>query len=392
MTGILVFFHCESNPGYAAASHEITFYQVALNLVGDPKNIHFAYPSLEKGRSPNLPKELSNIIQFDAKQGMESEFREMGKYVKEHNIKIGFGFDQPVKSRAYKYLRRGGLEHLFSYWGAPMSSLNTGLKLFLKKLEVALTPYKPDHFIFQSDGMRQTATHGRGIAEENTSVVRTGIDTNKFQPSEGISYYAHDAFDIDRTKKIIFFSGHMEKRKGVDITICAAKHLVEALNQKDFHLLILGNRPGEEAQYDYLYKGTHLESYITFGGYRSDVPEILKSCSIGFIASTGWDSFPMSSLEMASCQLPLVISDLPGLREAVDPNTGFTYPPGDYAAAAHYLRQLLTDSSLRASLGQCARERVLKSYSVQSQIKGLESIIRTYASDVFETDARSLSH
>lgn len=376
MAGILVIFHCESDPGFAAASHELTFLEMARRLVGNFDDIHFAYSDLSRGRSPSLPAELKNVIQFNWASGSKDDFRRIQGYVDDNAIRVVFGFDLPVRNGSYKYLRRGGVQHIISYLGAPMSGKMQGLKLALKKIDVLLARHRPDHFIFQSEGMRETGVQGRGIPREATSLVRTGIDVERFSPSSGKDWYAHEAFGIDKRRKIVFFSGHMEERKGVDVTIKAARHLVEKLDRVDFHLLILGNRNGQERRFLPLFEGSAAENHITFGGYRSDVPSILKSCSLGFIASTGWDSFPMSSIEMAASGMPLIISDLPGLREAVTPETGMLYPPGDYRQAASCIALLLDNGELRRGMGRQARQRVVNEFSVDRQIAGLESVVR----------------
>lgn len=379
MVGILVFFHCESNPGFAAASHEITFYKMARRLVGASENIHFSYRTLEGGLSPTLPKDLVNVIHFDSASRDPAHLRGIEAYVREHNIQIAFGFDQPVRRASHRYLRRGGVKHMVSYWGAPMSSINHGLKLALKKVYVRLFPHRPDHFIFQSEGMRHTATHGQGIPQHCTSVVRTGIDTERFSPAPGKDYYAHDEFGIPHERRIVFFSGHMEDRKGVDVIVRTAVHMIEDLGRRDMHFLLLGNRDGQEHNFLPLYRNSPAAEFITFGGYRNDVPRLLKSCSIGQIASTEWDSFPMSSIEMAACGMPLVVSDLPGLREAVTPDTGFRYPVGDHEAAAQHLLRLLDDEVLRQRMGRNGRQRVLESFSVTQQISGMEAVVRQVA-------------
>lgn len=386
MTGILVFFHCESNPGFAAASHEISFYQMAKRLVGSSHNIHFAYRTLEGGLSPTLPRELVNVIQFDSGSHDPDHLRAIEDYVRRNNIQIAFGFDQPVRSLSHRYLRRGGVKYIVSYWGAPMSSINHGLKLALKKLYVRFSQNRPDHFIFQSEGMRRTATRGRGIPFECTSIVRTGIDTERFRPAKGKDYYAHEQFKIPRERKIIFFSGHMEDRKGVDVIVRTAVHAVEDLGRRDLHFLLLGNRDGQEKNFLPLYEGSPAEDFITFGGYRTDVPRLLKSCSIGMIASTVWDSFPMSSIEMAATGLPLVVSDLDGLREAVTPETGFLYPVGNHEAAAACLLRLLDDDLLRQRMGSAGRQRVLESFSVSQQISGMEAVVRQVAGHLLHSE------
>ncbi|QSP93679.1 glycosyltransferase family 4 protein [Marinobacter salinisoli] len=374
MTAILVLFHCESNPGYAASSHEHTFLDVALKLVGDYSRVHYAYSRLDGGMTPSLPKALTNVIQLDTQWSAPSQLADAEQYIRQHKIKYLLGFDQPVSRPMYQALRRGGVETFVSYWGAPMSSVNTGLKLLLKKLEVSTKKFGPDHYIFQSAGMRDTAVKGRGIPKWKTSIVKTGIDTDKYAPDEHQHDYAHQAFDIPRNRKIIVFSGHMERRKGVHVILQAAQYLTQKLGRQDVHFLILGNRPGEKERFEEFLTDEKTNDHITFGGYRTDIPKLLKSCTIGMIASVEWDSFPMSSLEMASSGLPLLVSDLPGLNEAVTQQTGLRFPVGDYVHAANALNELLNNPDQIKLMGTRGRQRVKKHFSRQSQSQGITDI------------------
>lgn len=377
MSGMLVLFHCESNPGYAASSHEHTFLEVAKTLTGDFRNIHYAYANLDRGMTPSLPSELTNVLHLDTRWSDPASLRQTEEYVRTQRITRLLGFDQPVSRPMYQALRRGGIRTFVSYWGAPMSSLNNGFKLLLKKLEVSARRYGPDHYIFQSAGMRDTAVNGRGIPYAKTSIVKTGIDTERYTPDEAKRFYAHDCFDIPRNRKIIVFSGHMERRKGVHVILQAAKVLTQELGHRDAHFLILGNRPGEQKLFEQYLQEPEVNNHITFGGYRTDVPDLLKSCSIGMIASVVWDSFPMSSLEMAATQLPLLVSDLPGLNEAVTPDTGLKFPVEDHVDAAQKLRLLLTDSNLLSNMGKQGRARVIENYSRKSQSEGIISIFNS---------------
>lgn len=376
MTGMMVLFHCESNPGYAASSHEHTFLEVAKHFTTDMADIHYAYANLDGGMTPSLPKDLTNILHLDTRWSATEQLRAVERYIKKHQITRLLGFDQPVSRPLYKALRNGGIDTFVSYWGAPMSSINTGLKLFLKRLEVSIRRHGPDHYVFQSTGMRNTAVDGRGIPLSKTSIVKTGIDTSKYAPDDTKKHYAHKQLDIPKDREIIVFTGHMERRKGVHVILQAAKVLTQDFGYKKVQFLILGNRPGEKEHFEEYLKNPDVNEHITFGGYRTDVPDILKSCSAGIIASTEWDSFPMSSLEMAATKLPLIVSDIAGLKEAVSFETGFTFPAGDYTAAALTLKHLLTTQHLAATMGTKARERVLRYYSRESQALGLINIFK----------------
>lgn len=377
MSGMLVLFHCESNPGFAASSHEHTFLTVAKTLTGDIRNVHYAYSNLDRGMTPSLPSGLTNVLHLNTRWSDAETLQATEDYVRDNRITRLLGFDQPVSRPMYQAFRKGGIQTFVSYWGAPMSSLNGRFKLLLKKFEVSARRYGPDHYIFQSAGMRETAVNGRGIPFAKTSIVKTGIDTERYAPDTSKNFYAHQCFGIPRNRKIIVFSGHMERRKGVHVILKAARVLTQELGQKDAHFLILGNRSGEKKFFKQYLQDPAVSDHITFGGYRSDVSDLLKSCSIGMIASVVWDSFPMSSLEMAATELPLLVSDLPGLNEAVTPDTGLKFTVKDHVEAAHKLNRLLTDPELLSTMGRRGRERVIKGYSQSSQAEGIINVFNS---------------
>jgi glycosyltransferase involved in cell wall biosynthesis len=219
--------------------------------------------------------------------------------------------------------------------------------------------------------------YGRGIPEGITSVTRLGIDPSRFVPPTTQSWYAHDAFNIPRDRKIVFYAGHMEERKGVHVIVKAAVDLVDRKGIRDAHFLILGNRNDEAVRFDPLYRGTAAEPYITFGGYRQDIAQILPCSYLATIASTGWDSFPRSSLEMAACGLPLVVSRLPGLDETVEDGvTGLTFDVGDHVGLADQIAGLLADSGRRDAMSRAARIRVTEGFTIDKQLDSLEATIR----------------
>lgn len=372
MSQILVFFHCNSNTGYAIGRHEYTFSQAALAVTGNYNRIHFAYPSLEEGRSESVPEEIRNIIRFDPTSEDSAHIRSIAEYIAENDIRIALGFDQPVYCKAYKSMRRAGLDWLISYWGAPMSQLNSGPLLLLKRMDVLRHIHRPNLFVFQSEGMRKTGYQGRGIPKSQTKLVYTGIDTDRFRPNTEDSSYAHEVFDISEDRKIIYYSGHINSRKGVDTLLRGFCKLINENCRTDVHLLLVGNKKGEDHLFRDIYAGTDAENHITFGGYRNDVPKIIPCCYFGVLATNGWDSFPISTIEIASCGLPLIVSDLLGVNETViNGETGLHFCPRDYVNLSHKMAFLLDAPSERDRMGKNARDRVLRSHQRRQQIESL---------------------
>jgi len=371
-SGILIFYHCPSNTGYAIGRHEPDFYKMAYSITNDHNKIHLGFTSLAGGRPNYVDENFTNLIEFDSTNPSQTSRTFIYNYVRINKIDTAFGFDQPVSCPAYRAMRKGGVRLFISYWGASMSSINSGLKLLLKKIEVKIRRYGPDHYIFQSQAMADTAIYGRGINPDNITIIPNAVDTEKFKPNSSNYHYARQVFNIPDYRKVIVYSGHMEERKGVRVIIKAANELIQARKRNDVHFLLLGNKNDEEKKYYSDFLGKESEKYITFGGYRHDMENILPSCYVGVIATTGWDSFTMSNVEMASSGLPLIVSKIQGLKETIqEGKTGFFIEPGDHVGLANNIELLLDKPKLRDVMGSSGRQRIIENFSLDTHIKRL---------------------
>lgn len=365
---ILIMFHCAQHTGYAIASLERVFFQAALSAGFLEKNIYWSYQSIGALND-------SNIIECN--YAAPNEKVNLKSFLEMHNITFALAFDLGVTAPVNKVLRKGGVKKIVTYWGASMSGLNSGIKLMLKKLECQLIKSKPDTYIFESEAMRKTATLGRGISVQSTEVVYLGVDVLKFYPCYDRDHYAHQIFAIPLNRKIIFYSGHMEERKGVRVIVQAALHLIDSLNYTNIHFIICGNKSGEADAYESLLTGSGARQHVTFAGYRTDIPELMRSAYIGVIASTGWDSFTMSSVEMMASGLPLIVSDLQGLSETIDQDeNGYLINPGDYQDLANKIMTLVDDAELATRFSVSSRARAENLFSQQTQIQHLTAIIK----------------
>ena len=357
--------HCPQDVGYAIEKLVDVFKNSALVAGYTEQQIYFSYTRVLK-RDANI---------FECNYSNLTELENLEHLITDNNIKCVITFDMNYPSRALQVLRYAGVSLIISYWGAKMSSVNSGVKLALKKLEWLLRRYKPDIFVFESEAMRTTATHGRGVPLGKTVVIPLGVDTTLFSPTAN-KQYIYNTLQIPSSRSVVFYSGHMEKRKGVDVIIRAAIDLIENKKFKDVHFVICGNRPGEEIPYMEMLDGLSAVNHVTFGGYRSDIPLLMQSSTIGVLASTGWDSFTMSSVEMMASGLPLVVSRLQGLAETIEDGVnGFFFKPGDAHELSQCIHGLLTDRERCELFSKASRSRAEKLFSKDTQVKGLAALL-----------------
>lgn len=373
----LVLLPFASNPGYAITALESLFYDITLELAcGDHSLVHFGYANFDLGRPTCLPAEHANLIEYDIHKNNPDDMARVERYVKDHGIQLVLFFDVEITHSIIRRLRRAGASTLLSYYGAPVAYSMPWWKRTIKRVQVALFTSKLDGLIFESVAMAHTATYGRGVPSTLVDIIPLGVDTERYRPAR--SRYVYDAFGFPDDRKVVIYSGHMERRKGLQTLVEAAVELLENRKRKDVSFLVCGNRNEEECrEYKALYRGKGIDDFIRFGGYRSDLDELFPSCFCGVIPSTGWDSFPRSSLEMASAGLPVVASRLGGLPETIsDKETGLLFEPGDARGLADCLEQLLNDPALAARMGSQGRTRCEKHFTVAIQGERLLSCIQ----------------
>jgi glycosyltransferase involved in cell wall biosynthesis len=368
--GVLIVFHTPTNAGYAMTALEKMFFSVCAAITGDPKKVHFSFTDISSGKPKSLSADFDRYIHLDYKDN--GTFLAAQQYIKENHIQYALCFDLQPRAVLCDFLRSSGVKKMVSYWGSTISSRNNPIKLLLKRLDVLVSKNKPNHFIFESEAMRQLAVYGRGILKKDTSVIPTGVDTEKFKPDPDGAEYVRKEFNLLKSAKIVFYSGHMEERKGVRVIIQAAIHVAQYNPEIPLYFLICGNLPGEEKPFIDMLRGTAAESRVIFAGYRHDLPQIMPGCSIGVVASTGWDSFPMSTLEMAASGLPIVVSRLQGLSETLEDNvTGYTFEPGNSKELAQKLVNLCTNDNTHRNFSNSAVRRIESSYTLKTQFDNL---------------------
>lgn len=107
------------------------------------------------------------------------------------------------------------------------------------------------------------------------------------------------------------------------------------------------------------------DGVIEWWGHRRDMPEILSNCHIVCLPSYR-EGIPKALLEAAAAGRPVVTTDVPGCREAVDRGkTGLIVPPRDPRALATAIRCLVDDERIRLDYGQSAREKAVREFSVE---------------------------
>ncbi|MFA5126565.1 MAG: glycosyltransferase family 4 protein [Patescibacteria group bacterium] len=179
-------------------------------------------------------------------------------------------------------------------------------------------------------------------------------------------------------KQIVLFVGALDRPhyfKGVNILIQAISHLNDNDN---FRVLIAGG--GELlASYQSLVDTLGLGKKIIFLGRVEEniLPKLYSLADIFVLPSIDKsEAFGIVALEAMSSGVPVIASDLAGVRSVVKKKeTGLLVKPGSVQNLADMLDYLLKNPRIARAYGQAGRQRVLESYTWEHIGRQLDDLI-----------------
>ena len=111
-----------------------------------------------------------------------------------------------------------------------------------------------------------------------------------------------------------------------------------------------------------------IQDRVTFLGERRDVAELLAQCQI-FALVSNWEGLPLTILEAMRAGLPVIASDVGGVREAVvDGESGFLVPCGHVDFLQDRLFRMIKSPELRVQMGQAGRARYERRFALPQML------------------------
>lgn len=210
---------------------------------------------------------------------------------------------------------------------------------------------------------------------DKCEVIPIGIDLARFATSPD-QQKTIDAIRARYGPRIVLFVGRLAYYKGID-------HLLRAMQQVDGKLLLIGEGPLEESLRR-LAALTGVEDRCLFLGRVPDkeLTDYYHACDIFVLPSIAvTEAYGIVQLEAMACGKPVVSTRLPTGVTFVNLHgeTGLTVTPGDAAALAGAINQLLDDPGKRLAYGNFAKTRVEREFTREVMVTKVYNLYRRVA-------------
>jgi glycosyltransferase involved in cell wall biosynthesis len=211
-----------------------------------------------------------------------------------------------------------------------------------------------------SEDIRQETAALLGVPVETMVVIPNARDAERYAPGP----------DRSNGPTTIGFIGQLmpSKRPG---------WLLEAVEQlRTDGMAVRGTLVGE-GPLEASLLANPASSAVEFTGRTDDIPGVLRTFDILMLSSTRQEGMPGVLIEAGLTGVPVVATDVPGVRDVVvSGTTGFVVSPDGPEESIQALRALSSDRGLRQRMGHAARRHCVAHYSLDATAGTWREVLR----------------
>lgn len=211
------------------------------------------------------------------------------------------------------------------------------------------------------------------IPESKILVASDAVDLKEFENSLK-KEDARKKIGLPIDKKIILYTGHLYKWKGVNTLAESAK-----LFDGSILFVFVGG-----TDYDiklFKKKYSDIKNILIIGRKpHSEIPLYLSSADVLVLPNSGKEDIsrlytsPMKLFEYMASNRPIVASDLPSIREILNEENSVLFTPNNFENLKKVIKKVLDDDKLSKKISEKAFEDV-KNYTWEKRVKNIINFI-----------------
>jgi glycosyltransferase involved in cell wall biosynthesis len=248
-------------------------------------------------------------------------------------------------------------EHTWSFQGQPVRRF----------LDRELVGRYADAFVAVAAEDRRKMIEVEGVDAEKIRLVPNGIP----DPVPGDGAAVRQELGIDADAPVIGVVCELRAQKALEVLFEAAARLRVELPA--LKVLVAGDGP-ERGHLKAEVERLGLEGTVVLLGIRRDVPALLDALDVA-VLSSDYEGSPLSVMEYMAAGKPIVSTRVGGVPELVeDGRDALLVEPRDPEAFAEAVGRLLRDPAEAKRLGETARDRQRREYSLDAMVRRIESL------------------
>ncbi|MCX9010304.1 MAG: glycosyltransferase family 4 protein [Candidatus Methanoperedens sp.] len=206
-----------------------------------------------------------------------------------------------------------------------------------------------------------------GVSDNKLITIYNGVNIERFKKYEGTRIRSE--FGVRPDIPVITCVAEIRKGKGVENFIKASPFILEKIKNARFIIVGDGTLIQEIKK---LIERLNLTEFFILTGQRNDVEKILSISSVLIVptSSTWPEAFGFTAAEGLSVGVPVIASDIGGLKEIVEHGkTGYLVPPDDPSEIAMKTISILSNKVLSESFSENGIKRAKSYFSLDRMVQ-----------------------
>jgi glycosyltransferase involved in cell wall biosynthesis len=227
----------------------------------------------------------------------------------------------------------------------------------------------PQHIVVTGERLRENLHRQFGTPLSRVTSVPTGIDLARFRPHDRAKARAAkglpDGTWIGVVAALRNWKGHAYL---LDALASLARH------PRAPRLLVIGEGP-QRRNLERRVADMGLRERVRLEGFRDDPEAWLPALDVFVLPSYGDEGVSQAVMQAMACALPVVVTDVGGMRDAVTPGeTGLMAPPRDAQALAAAIARILDDPALARALGERAHAKAQAAFGLERMLDRMQAV------------------
>ena len=240
----------------------------------------------------------------------------------------------------------------------------------VSRIANALTAFLDDATVAVTDEVRNSM-RPRALASRAVT-VRHGINITAARALSGRRDSLRTEWGIDRDAVVVATVANYRKQKNYPVLLKACA--LATARDPQLRFVVVGQGPGAR-DVEALHSALCLGDRMLLLGYRPDAIAVLSAADI-FTLSSDYEGLPVSLMEALALGLAAVCTDVGGISETIDANSGRLVPPADPEALADALVSVASDRQLLASL-RAGASALGETFDVHRSAEALVALYRS---------------
>ncbi len=213
-------------------------------------------------------------------------------------------------------------------------------------------------------------------SKQKTVTIENGVDTEMFA-GEGHGESLRSELGLAEDELVIGTVGNLKEVKNQKFLLKAFAGIAHQYAKTKLLIVgrgFAGERDNVEQQLRSFVMEKGLSGRVVFAGYRTDVANLLGVMDV-FCLTSVREGLPISLIEAMAARLPVVGTNVQGVREIVAPDKdGLLVELDNVAALRNALERLINEPHTRQRYGMAGREKVVNRYSLLRCVQAYEQL------------------